>query len=497
NIASPTLTGVPKAPTAAAGTNTTQLATTAFVTGAVAAIPIATKAEAEAGTDSAKRMTALRVKEAITFNLTAKIPSKAEAEAGTENTKTMTPLRTKEAISLQAQAIADKAVADAAVPFPDVWIPFNDSLRMLAGKGDDIKVGDYVVATQASFSRASTATYIDKSGVMQTAAINEPRFEKEGLLIEGQSTNLIAQQLWTARAGGNFVTNKTVNGENEGEISFAVGMQGTSAAAVSGVIVDPVVKGEMSKYISLDIKFSRALVGTEVILVVETGDIGTNSQYNFTASNSSSLVGGFKRLSVMDKSPNAYSGSSGIANYVYIFPVSAILDTPLVVTVRRVQAEKLPFATSYIPTTGVAATRAADVCSIPSKSNFLDGGAATYAMEVIDYKAAPNQWLSPLDLYQGSQDPFIEGGVVKGIASLSVTYASGLLAGKFNAGASANGTAVFSGGVYAEGPSKKSVSLNATAGFVRHTVTPEVKTHIRNVRIWNFELTEAQIKGLK
>lgn len=37
NIASPTLTGTPKAPTAAAGTNTTQIATTAFVQTAIAA----------------------------------------------------------------------------------------------------------------------------------------------------------------------------------------------------------------------------------------------------------------------------------------------------------------------------------------------------------------------------------------------------------------------------------------------------------------------------
>lgn len=36
-IASPTFTGTPAAPTAAAGTNSTQLATTAFVTTAVAA----------------------------------------------------------------------------------------------------------------------------------------------------------------------------------------------------------------------------------------------------------------------------------------------------------------------------------------------------------------------------------------------------------------------------------------------------------------------------
>jgi hypothetical protein len=41
NIASPTLTGVPAAPTAAPGTNTTQLATTAFVAAAAAAVTVA------------------------------------------------------------------------------------------------------------------------------------------------------------------------------------------------------------------------------------------------------------------------------------------------------------------------------------------------------------------------------------------------------------------------------------------------------------------------
>ena len=39
NLASPALTGTPTAPTANPGTNTTQVATTAFVTAAVAAVP--------------------------------------------------------------------------------------------------------------------------------------------------------------------------------------------------------------------------------------------------------------------------------------------------------------------------------------------------------------------------------------------------------------------------------------------------------------------------
>lgn len=63
NIASPTFTGTPAAPTAAGGTNTTQLATTAFVTAAVAAgggaLPAATAAEIWTGTSNVKAVTPL------------------------------------------------------------------------------------------------------------------------------------------------------------------------------------------------------------------------------------------------------------------------------------------------------------------------------------------------------------------------------------------------------------------------------------------------------
>lgn len=59
-LASPTLTGTPAAPTAAPGTNTTQIATTAFVTAAVAAaggFTAATAAEIWAGTVNTKAVT--------------------------------------------------------------------------------------------------------------------------------------------------------------------------------------------------------------------------------------------------------------------------------------------------------------------------------------------------------------------------------------------------------------------------------------------------------
>ena len=65
---------------------------------------------------------------------------------------------------------------------------FSPSYKKIVIGDDEITMpGDKIV----KFKRASTATYINKSGVLTNAAIDEPRFEKDGLLIEGQRTNLL------------------------------------------------------------------------------------------------------------------------------------------------------------------------------------------------------------------------------------------------------------------------------------------------------------------
>lgn len=71
-LASPTFTGTPAAPTASAATSTTQLATTAFVqqevpaasTTAAGKVELLTNAEAQAGTDTTRAMTAAAMKAA-------------------------------------------------------------------------------------------------------------------------------------------------------------------------------------------------------------------------------------------------------------------------------------------------------------------------------------------------------------------------------------------------------------------------------------------------
>lgn len=102
---SPAITGIPTAPTAALGTNTTQLATTAFVAAAVAALIDASpgaldtlnELAAALGDDAnfaATMTTALAAKYS-----SADLASQAEAQAGAVNTKLMTPLRVAQAIA--------------------------------------------------------------------------------------------------------------------------------------------------------------------------------------------------------------------------------------------------------------------------------------------------------------------------------------------------------------------------------------------------------------
>lgn len=80
-LASPALTGTPTAPTAPAGTNNTQIATTAFVNSVLATPPatetvagkaeIATQAETDAGADDARIVTSLKLKNGFSINLAA------------------------------------------------------------------------------------------------------------------------------------------------------------------------------------------------------------------------------------------------------------------------------------------------------------------------------------------------------------------------------------------------------------------------------------------
>ncbi|HFN4645198.1 TPA: prophage tail fiber N-terminal domain-containing protein, partial [Escherichia coli] len=148
---------------------------------------------------------------AAAASATASANSQRAAKTSEDNAKASETTAANSAQASAASQTAAKASEDAAreyasqaaepykqvlQPLPDVWIPFNDSLDMITGFSPSYKkivIGDDEITMPGDkvvkFKRASKATYINKSGVLTEAAIDEPRFERDGLLIEGQRTN--------------------------------------------------------------------------------------------------------------------------------------------------------------------------------------------------------------------------------------------------------------------------------------------------------------------
>ncbi|BEU75850.1 hypothetical protein KSS14E_0910 [Escherichia coli phage KS_S14] len=154
-------------------------------------------------------------------------------EAGKQATNAANSANTAKTEADRSKTEADRSEAAAnstpdIQPLPDVWIPFNDSLDMITGFAPGYKkitVGDEEITLPSdkivSFTRASTATYINKSGVLTVAGIDEPRFEKDGLLIEGQRTNYHLNSLTPSKWGA--TTSVTITESGVDEFGFTYG----------------------------------------------------------------------------------------------------------------------------------------------------------------------------------------------------------------------------------------------------------------------------------
>ncbi|EME7713724.1 prophage tail fiber N-terminal domain-containing protein, partial [Escherichia coli] len=135
---------------------------------------------------------------AKTSETNAKVSETAAANSAKASAASQTAAKASEDAAREYASQAAEPYKYVLQPLPDVWIPFNDSLDMITGFSPSYKkivIGDDEITMPGDkivkFKRASKATYINKSGVLTEAAIDEPRFERDGLLIEGQRTNLL------------------------------------------------------------------------------------------------------------------------------------------------------------------------------------------------------------------------------------------------------------------------------------------------------------------
>lgn len=246
---------------------------------------------------------------------------------------------------------------------PLLDMPLKNSLAMKAGVGS------------ATFTRASTATYIDRYGVLKSAAINEPRFEKEGYLNEGASTNLLTYSeqfnnaIWSKV--NVTVTADTVN-SSDGTLT-ADKITATGTSTINYIQQSYAISADNTYAISYDVKYCDT--DTIAIGVYSTGGTTLATIGSFTFSTKTitgdnikviELADGWFRLSII------HATVSNTAILVRVFPTSTILPNSETGSVyaSKVQLEALPFASSYIPTTTAAATRAADNLTLPASGNY-------------------------------------------------------------------------------------------------------------------------------
>ncbi|MGK8226369.1 LamG-like jellyroll fold domain-containing protein [Escherichia coli] len=294
-----------------------------------------------------------------------------------------------------AQSAAEAASSAAATgyvapPFPDVWAPLSDDLKMISG---------YPVNTKLlSFTRASTATYIDKSGVLQTAAINEARFEKQGLLIEGQSTNYFRYSndpsQW--KSTGNTASALNVSVINDGNtkaptgvftltadssVLTLIGHTGTPIQVAIGDVVSASCRVKIPSTCRIRVRFGSSQGYVTGIYYDSVGNrIGTEEK----TINNSVVLGSDGYLTIK----SSYVVEAADSNFFVSFlaydvnNINNNIAAGAVFYLQMPQSELCAQCTSFIPTSASVATRAADDCTAQRSGNDNYFGPVTIAAEV-------------------------------------------------------------------------------------------------------------------
>lgn len=347
-----------------------------------------------------------KLKDAAAASATQAANSATEAGGQATNAGTSATAAKKDADRAKTEADRAETAASSTPeiqPLPDVWIPFNDSLDMITGFSPSYKkivIGDDEITMPGDkivkFKRASTATYVNKSGVFTIAEIDEPRFEKDGLLIEGQRTNYILNSLTVSKWGASSWLTISSSGVDSFGFTygrFDVPTSNIGSTTFGNIAVAPSprafdVTGD-EKYCTISCRCKcesdidiRCRLRFENYNGSTTSFIG-DAYMNMRTLDITTTGGAANRITAKAVKDNAtgwiffeatikaLDTENMIGGQVQIAPsqtVGSFADGDHII-VATPQFEGGPTASSFIISDTVAATRSSDMVTIPIKNN--------------------------------------------------------------------------------------------------------------------------------
>jgi hypothetical protein len=226
-----------------------------------------------------------------------------------------------------------------------------------------------------TFTRASTGTYVDAEGILQTATADEPRFDHDGgtgeslgLLLEESRTNLVADSVDGATAATGDNTIKVSDFETAAGLSMNKFEVNTGQTTCQANLNLTAAAANQWHTFSLFFKFPSGLDRT---FIVTSQSWGFNKTIRF---NTSTL-----NVVYTDLNPGEYTVAKladGVVRVSLSLQIAA--DLSGLATARShgdwspgeyfliagYQFEQGAFPTSYIATSGSTVIRAADIASI-------------------------------------------------------------------------------------------------------------------------------------
>jgi hypothetical protein len=247
-----------------------------------------------------------------------------------------------------------------------------------------------------TFTRASTATFFDSAGVLQSAAIDVPRFDynpatlaAQGLLIEESRTNLLTYSeefdnaSW-AKLNSSVTANAVVapDGTLTGDLlipnttNAQHRLDQTPTSTTTSQTFSVYAKADGYNFVGLRIGSSGTSfnLSTGAVSVNGSGSVGSitavgNGWYRCSIVVSAAAANDIARINVADAATPAASFAGDGFSGIYIWGA---------------QLEAGAFPTSYIPTTTTALTRAADVASVNTLSPWYNASQGTWYVEYLE-----------------------------------------------------------------------------------------------------------------